>query len=137
MLTRGWRTHEGTGHGALTWASRGQHANEGTAHKRGDGMQMRGWHVNEGMGQRMRAQGTSTHACMHGSTPAFITYDPTVGGDGAFGGQTVPAPLVPSARSVPRQEHLKHARLAEDRKLEKEEPGEDGGEGTAEDCGGP
>ena len=32
---------------------------------------------------------------------------------------------------------LKHARLAEDRKLEKEEPREDGGEGTAEDCGGP
>ena len=32
---------------------------------------------------------------------------------------------------------LEHARLAEDRKLEKREPGEDGGEGTAEDCGGP
>ena len=101
-------------------------------------MQMRGWHLNEGMGQRTRAQGTSTHACTHGSTPTFITHDPTVGGDGGgFGGQTVPAPLVPSMRGVPQQEHLECARLAEDRKLEKEEPREDGGEGTAEDCGGP
>ena len=38
---------------------------------------------------------------------------------------------------MPQQEHLEHARLAEDRKLENEEPGEDGGERTAEDCGGP
>ena len=42
-----------------------------------------------------------------------------------------------TACSVPQQEHLECARLAEDRKLEKEEPGKDGGEGTAEDCGGP
>ena len=78
-------------------------------------------------------EGTSTHAYTHSNTPTFITHDPTVGGNGGVGSWTVPAPLVLSMCGVPWQEHLKHSRLAEDRKLEKEEPGEDGREGTAED----
>ena len=76
---------------------------------------------------------TSIYVCIHSSTPAFITHNPTVGGDGGFGGWTVPAPLIPSIHGMPQQERLEHA---EDRNLEKEEPGEDGGQGTAEDCGG-